>query len=565
MASHRKSLVSFSEAFASTAAVGVPGPYNRHGLGGNFIQESFHSSTDYPTYIAWQTLSTDLSERMRQGSVRLSRTNTIEYAPITEENGEKTPLFTSPVEEEFSESAVSMPAVQQGIAWTVAAFLLVNSALGAGVLNYPAAYDHAGGILAATFLQILMIFLNVVTMLILGYCSDLNGDNTFHDVLLTTCGRRAQQLAAGSILLSTWSVFTGLVLRVHVSRSHAVFISLFGPVFCHEWYLNRQFTTFATATLFIMPLCYFQRLDFLKYTSSLGIFVMLYPVILTIFAFTTEDLDHVTMKTKPDNFMDLVVTLPVICFAYQAHEVVIPIYSNMRDRRLANLAKATLLTTCLMFVIYSVMGTIGYMTYGSAVKPDIMQMFDASNPWVLFGIGALIVKNDHHLPAAHLLRQVGARLAAVYTLWTTSVYTKHSVALHTTLRLALLRGAFDGLYAEMMKLPAKEFIEGEPRRRVFITTGWFLSTVALATFTSNVGVVIELLGCLAAANIFIFPGLCLLGVFHQKERFGVQRPVLVFVTGASMVVIGSFLFGVVLVNTIMQDITKGGTHHLLCT
>lgn len=161
MASHRKSLVSFSEAFASTAAVGVPGPYNRHGLGSNFIQESFHSSTDYPTYIAWQTLSTDLSERMRQGSVRLSRTNTIEYAPITEENGEKTPLFTSPVEEEFSESAVSMPAVQQGIAWTVAAFLLVNSALGAGVLNYPAAYDHAGGILAATFLQIVSPFFAV--------------------------------------------------------------------------------------------------------------------------------------------------------------------------------------------------------------------------------------------------------------------------------------------------------------------------------------------------------------------------------------------------------------------
>lgn len=530
MASHRKSLVSFSEAFASTAAGGVPGPYNRHGLGSNFIQESFHSSTDYPTYISWQTLSTDLSERIRQGSVRLSRTNTIEYAPITEENGEKTPLFTSPVEEEFSESAISTPAIQQGIAWTVAAFLLVNSALGAGVLNYPAAYDHAGGILAATLLQILMIFLNVATMLILGYCSDLNGDNTFHDVLLTTCGRRAQQLAAVSILLSCYGISITFLIIIG-DQYDRLFISLFGPVFCHEWYLNRQFTTFATATLFIMPLCYFQRLDFLKYTSSLGIFVMLYPVILTIFAFTSRESDPVTMKTKPDNFIDLVVTLPVICFAYQAHEVVIPIYSNMRDRRLANLAKATLLTTCLMFVIYSVMGTVGYMTYGSAVKPDIMQMFDASNPWVLFGLGALIVKMITTYP---LLIFCG-------------------------------RGAFDGLYAELMKLPAKEFIEGEPRRRVFITTGWFLSTVALATFTSNVGVVIELLGCLAAANIFIFPGLCLLGVFHQQERFGVRRPVLVFVTGASMVVIGSFLFGVVLVNTIMQDITKGGTHHLLCT
>ncbi|XP_065294274.1 sodium-coupled neutral amino acid transporter 7-like isoform X2 [Dermacentor albipictus] len=534
MASRRRSMVSFSEAFASTATTGVPavppGAYYRHGPGGNFIQDSFHSSTDFPTYIVWQTLSTDLSERMRQGSVRLSRTNTLEYAPITEENGEKAPLLNALDDAGFSESTISTPAIQPGVAWTVAAFLLVNSALGAGVLNYPAAYDRAGGILSATLLQILMICLNVVTMLILGYCSDLNGDTTFHDVLLTTCGRRAQQVAAISILLSCYGISITFLIVIG-DQYDRLFASLFGPVFCHEWYLNRQFTTFATAVLLIMPLCYFQRLDFLKYTSSLGIFVMLYPVFLTIFIYSTEELEQVTMKTKPDNLTDLVVTLPVICFAYQAHEVVVPIYANLRDRRLANLAKATVLTTTFLFVIYTLMGTFGYLAYGSTVKPDIMQMFDASNPWVLFGIGALIVK-----------------MVTTYPLITFCG-----------------RGAFDGLYAELTKVSAKEFIEGEPRRRFFITTGWFLTTVALATFTSNVGIVIELLGCLAAANVFIFPGLCLLGVFHQQEKFALKRPVAVFTIGAVMVVIGSFVFGVVLVNTIMQDITKDSSHHLLCT
>lgn len=46
----------------------------------------------------------------------------------------------------------------------------------------------------------------VATMLILGYCSDLNNDNTYHDVLMTTCGKRAQQLAAVSILLSCYGI-----------------------------------------------------------------------------------------------------------------------------------------------------------------------------------------------------------------------------------------------------------------------------------------------------------------------------------------------------------------------
>ncbi|XP_037501492.1 putative sodium-coupled neutral amino acid transporter 7 isoform X1 [Rhipicephalus sanguineus] len=530
MPSRRKGTVSCSEAFASTAANGISaGAYYRRGPGGNFIQDSFHSSTDMPTYIAWQTLSTDLSERMRQGSVRLSRTNTLEYAPIAEDD-EKTPLLNIQDAASFSKSSVSTPTVEQGVAWTVAAFLLVNSALGAGVLNYPAAYDRAGGILAATLLQILMICLNVVTMLILGYCADLNGDNTFHDVLLTTCGRRAQQIAAASILLSCYGVCITFLIVIG-DQYDRLFTSLLGPLFCHEWYLNRQFTTCATAVLFILPLCYFQRLDFLKYASTLGIFVMLYPVFLTIFIFSTEELEIVTMKTKPDSLIDLVVILPVICFAYQAHEVVVPIYANMRDRRLANLAKATILTTAFLFIIYTLMGTFGYMAYGSVVKPDIMQMFDASNPWVLFGIVALIVKMVTTYP---LLTFCG-------------------------------RGAFDGLYAEFTKLPAKEFIKGESRRRIFITTGWFLTTVGFATFTSNVGVVIDLLGCLAAANIFIFPGLCLLGVFHQQEKFGLRRPMVAFAIGAVMVVIGSFIFGVVLLNTIMHDITEGDSHHLLCT
>ncbi|XP_037501504.1 putative sodium-coupled neutral amino acid transporter 7 isoform X3 [Rhipicephalus sanguineus] len=316
MPSRRKGTVSCSEAFASTAANGISaGAYYRRGPGGNFIQDSFHSSTDMPTYIAWQTLSTDLSERMRQGSVRLSRTNTLEYAPIAEDD-EKTPLLNIQDAASFSKSSVSTPTVEQGVAWTVAAFLLVNSALGAGVLNYPAAYDRAGGILAATLLQILMICLNVVTMLILGYCADLNGDNTFHDVLLTTCGRRAQQIAAASILLSCYGVCITFLIVIG-DQYDRLFTSLLGPLFCHEWYLNRQFTTCATAVLFILPLCYFQRLDFLKYASTLGIFVMLYPVFLTIFIFSTEELEIVTMKTKPDSLIDLVVILPVICFAYQ--------------------------------------------------------------------------------------------------------------------------------------------------------------------------------------------------------------------------------------------------------
>lgn len=44
------------------------------------------------------------------------------------------------------------------------------------------------------------------TMIILVYASDLNKDDTYHDVLLSLCGKRAQQLSAISILLTCYGV-----------------------------------------------------------------------------------------------------------------------------------------------------------------------------------------------------------------------------------------------------------------------------------------------------------------------------------------------------------------------
>lgn len=71
--------------------------------------------------------------------------------------GEKTPLLNSTV---ISDSLVSKSFVgdlQLGVSWGVAAFLLVNTALGAGMLNYPYAYNQIGGVFAAAFMQVVSL------------------------------------------------------------------------------------------------------------------------------------------------------------------------------------------------------------------------------------------------------------------------------------------------------------------------------------------------------------------------------------------------------------------------
>lgn len=67
-------------------------------------------------------------------------------------------------------------------------------------------------------------------------------------------------------------------------------------------------------------------------------------------------------------------------------------YAAMRDRALTPLAKAIACSMLVLLVAYCVVGTFGYLTYGAAVRPDIMEMFDATQTWVQFGVVALIIK-----------------------------------------------------------------------------------------------------------------------------------------------------------------------------
>lgn len=492
-------------------------------MAGSFFQESFSSSVDFPTYIPWQTLSSDLSDKLKHGSIRINRSNRVEYATIHEEG---TPLLENgkPTAAALDGSIVSS-AVKSGTSWPVASFLLVNAALGAGVLNYPFAYDKAGGIYFATFLQMVMLVLLVSTMLVLVYCADLNYDNTYHDVLLSMCGRKAQHFAAISILLTCYGICITFLIIIG-DQYDRLFLSLFDKDFCNHWYLDRKLTISATAVLFVLPMCYFQRLDFLRYASSLGIFAMLYPVFLTVYEYYKLDAVPGHIKTMPDSAVQVFVVIPVISFAYQTHEIVVPVYACMKNRNLRDFGKATFLAMGFLFFIYCTAGSFGYKTFGSLVAPDIMEQYNANDPVVLIGIGALVVKMVTTYPQLVLCG----------------------------------RGALDGLYAEWAKLSTDQFIIGEFKRRLVVTTLWFLTTVLLAVLTPNIGVVIELLGCLASVNIFVFPGLCLIAlVFRNDPDVTTAWSYTQIIMACIMITFGAFVFGVVFMQVLLVDIQTGGT------
>lgn len=62
-------------------------------------------------------------------------------------------------------------------------FLLINAALGAGLLNFPKAFNDAGGIEIALAVQAVLLLFVIVSLLILAKCSDINGALTVQVML----------------------------------------------------------------------------------------------------------------------------------------------------------------------------------------------------------------------------------------------------------------------------------------------------------------------------------------------------------------------------------------------
>ncbi|XP_022238391.1 putative sodium-coupled neutral amino acid transporter 7 [Limulus polyphemus] len=410
----------------------------------------------------------------------------------------------------------------EGSSWYAAVFLVVNAALGAGLLDFPQAFDQAGGILVAIIVQAVLIAFVVGALVILAYCSDRNNSSTYQEVVLAVCGKKVQQLCAVTVILYCYGTCITFIIIIG-DQFERVFASLYGNDFCHYWYMNRNFTMITSCVLLILPLCFPRRIDFLKYASTVGVLAVLYVVFLIIYKYYEGSHEAGPIKTSPDVWTELFLVVPVICFSYQCHVSCVPVYSCLKDRRVSVFLKTVIVAILICMFTYTVAATFGYLTFGSLVTSDILESYDANDPVVLVGIVALAAKT----------------------------YTTYPILLFCG------RTAIDDIYIQVRSLPPELAARGERMRRIITALVWFITTLTLAVVTPNIGVVIQLLGSLAAVFIFVFPGLCLLQETLRKDPSIIllKDKFLVFVSGVFLA-IGMGIFGLVLTQSIAEDINS---------
>lgn len=213
---------------------------------------------------------------------------------------------------------------------------------------------------------------------------------------------------------------------------------------------------------------------------------------------------------RPDSrssILQILSCIPVILFGYQCNEVIVPIYASLKSRNFQNFAKAAILAYSVLIILYCTVGSFGYMTFGSNVSPNIIMMFDASDPLILIGICALIFK---------------------------MVVTYPQMAFAG-------REAYFGIVKELSNKSAQDFADSEKSRRYKSTTVWFLTSLVIAAFAPHIGIVLQLLGILATTNVFICPSLCLIflcarPLYSRKIKIGF------LLTAFTLISMGSVFF-----------------------
>ncbi|CAH1779429.1 unnamed protein product [Owenia fusiformis] len=419
-----------------------------------------------------------------------------------------------------------------GTSWYASVFIVVNAALGAGLLNFPKAYNDAGGVLIAIIVQIVLMVFIIGALIILAYCSDSNQSATYQDVIYSMCGRQAQICCSLAILIYCFG--TCITFFIIIGDQWDRFLTFaYGADYCHYWYMSRTFTMIVSSVILILPLCFPKRIDFLKYASIAGVFAVVYVVILITVKYFVGENHPGPIASEPKHWTSVFLVVPVICFGYQCHVSVVPIYSCLKHRSVGEFLKTVIVAMGICFATYTGSAVFGYWTFGSYVNADILVSYKPT-PDVLVGIILIAGK----------------------------IYTTYPILLFCE------RAAFESVWIEVRSLTPDMVLSGEKKRRYIQTISLFSTSLALAVFIPDIGVVISMLGALAGVFIFIFPGMCLLQALLTQPIGVAWKRNILYALAFGFIVIGTFIFGLVLTQAIIEDVlhpeSSSKKSHSLC-
>uniref|UniRef100_A0A8C6D1I0 Sodium-coupled neutral amino acid transporter 7 n=1 Tax=Moschus moschiferus TaxID=68415 RepID=A0A8C6D1I0_MOSMO len=414
---------------------------------------------------------------------------------LSTDSGERARLLQSPSVDiaPKSDGEASPGGPGGGTTSTLGAiFIVVNACLGAGLLNFPAAFSTAGGVAAGITLQMAMLVFIISGLVILAYCSQASNERTYQEVVWAVCGKLTGVLC--EVAIATYTFGTCIAFLIIIGDQQDKIIAVMakepeGPG-GSPWYTDRKFTISLTAFLFILPLSIPREIGFQKYA-------------------------------RPASWIAVFNAMPTICFGFQCHVSSVPVFNSMQRPEVKTWGGVVTAAMVIALAVYMGTGVCGFLTFGAAVDPDVLLSYPSEDMAVAVARAFIILSVLTSYPILHFCG----------------------------------RAVIEGLWLRYQGMPVEEDVGRERRRRVLQTLVWFLLTLLLALFIPDIGKVISVIGGLAACFIFVFPGLCLIQAkLSEMEEVKPASWWAMVSYGVLLVTLGAFIFGQTTANAIFVDL-----------
>ncbi|XP_061825848.1 putative sodium-coupled neutral amino acid transporter 8a isoform X1 [Nerophis lumbriciformis] len=409
-----------------------------------------------------------------------------------------------------------------------AIFIMLKSALGAGLLNFPWAFERAGGIHSALTVELVSLVFLVSGLIILGYASSISGQCTYQAVVKEVCGPSIGQLCEICFVFNLFMISVAFLVIVDdqleklCGSLYELITGLPDTERPYHFYTDQRFALVLLCAFLILPISTPKEISIQKYISVLGTLAATYLTIAIIIKYHTMHsvLLHITplYSSGISSWASTFSVIPTICFGFQCHEASIAIYSSMENQRLTHWAFISVVTMIICLIIYTLTGVYGYLTFGKDVKPDILMSY---------------MGDDILMLIARLL--FGISIITIYPII-----------------LLLGRSVIqDPLLSWRRRCGDVVTVEFESRSRYMLTFLWITATLLIAVFVPDISKVISVIGGISAFFIFIFPGLCLMFAM-QSEPVSYKARVFLTVWGGITLLCGAFIFGQSTAIAVMQ-------------
>uniref|UniRef100_A0A673KG60 Sodium-coupled neutral amino acid symporter 2 n=1 Tax=Sinocyclocheilus rhinocerous TaxID=307959 RepID=A0A673KG60_9TELE len=272
----------------------------------------------------------------------------------------------------FTHLNLTVPVFQSpgSASFGMSVFNLGNAIMGSGILGLAYAMANTGIAMFVILLVAVAIFSLYSVHLLLKTANE-GGSLVYEQLGYKAFGIPGKLAASCSITMQNFGAMASYLYIVKYELP--IVIKAFLDSNDNSWYINGDYLVLIVTLVIILPLSLLKNLGYLGYTSGFSLLCMIFALNLNVSQPQVNTTDEECCKPKYFIFnSQTVYAVPILTFAFVCHPAILPMYEELKERKMQNVANVSFLG---MFVMYLLAALFGYLTFNEAVEPELLHTY----------------------------------------------------------------------------------------------------------------------------------------------------------------------------------------------